>query len=385
MSSSHPYSSQARPRSPFYLPLFSSSSNSSRPAQDAAHPALYTFLAPLFLRKSRFSIILSILVVSLVLYFVLLGDTTALTSRLGLHQPTLSGLEKGILVGDVQEARGGGRSRRPEEPNVALPIREEPHPNPHIPLPEETVFDNPWPDDPDIVKHWLNDERLASVPFEPPDWSTLLDKQAPGKLLNRLPKSEMVHWKDFWRPRGYKAAKLVEDTSPSTWPKIQKQGSFEESAHDIKIRQARREWVRRAFMHAWTGYKSKAWGYDEIKPISGKSSNPFNAWGATIVDSLSTLLVMNLTDEYSLARTHVRQIDFTTVLGERSAYGAKGQDGKEVPVFETIIRYLGGLISAYDLTDGKDLLMLERAEELAGWLMGAFEWAKFSILYGVPG
>lgn len=107
------------------------------------------------------------------------------------------------------------------------------------------------------------------------------------------------------------------------------------------------------------------------KPISGFEANAFNAWGATIVDSLSTLLVMNLTREYSLARTHVRLIDFKVVLGERSAYGTK-EKGATVPVFESIIRYLGGMLSAYDLSGG-DVLMLERAEELAGWLMGAFE------------
>ena len=114
--------------------------------------------------------------------------------------------------------------------------------------------------------------------------------------------------------------------------------------------------------------------------MSGLVANAFNAWGATIVDSLSTLLVMNLTREYSFARTHVRQIDFTAVQGERSAYGAK-ETGATVPVFESIIRYLGGLISAYDLSGG-DQLMLERAEDLAGWLLGAFECVvSFNIVH----
>jgi mannosyl-oligosaccharide alpha-1,2-mannosidase len=109
------------------------------------------------------------------------------------------------------------------------------------------------------------------------------------------------------------------------------------------------------------------------KPISGLAKNPLNGWGATIVDSLSTLLLMNLTSEYSLARTHVRQIDFTLVQNEQSLYNKDGEP-TNVPVFETIIRYLGGLISAYDLTGGTDELMLERAKELADWLMGAFEY-----------
>jgi mannosyl-oligosaccharide alpha-1,2-mannosidase len=38
-----------------------------------------------------------------------------------------------------------------------------------------------------------------------------------------------------------------------------------------------------------------------------------------------------------------------------------------IPLFETTIRYLGGLISAYDLSG--DPLMLQRAIELGDWLL----------------
>lgn len=50
-----------------------------------------------------------------------------------------------------------------------------------------------------------------------------------------------------------------------------------------------------AFKHAWKGYESMAWGHDNVKPIS----NTFYDWyhlGVTIVDSLDTLYIMNLTD-----------------------------------------------------------------------------------------
>lgn len=36
-----------------------------------------------------------------------------------------------------------------------------------------------------------------------------------------------------------------------------------------------------------------------------------SGWGATIVDNLDTLLIMNLSHEYNLAREHVSQIDFS--------------------------------------------------------------------------
>lgn len=42
---------------------------------------------------------------------------------------------------------------------------------------------------------------------------------------------------------------------------------------------------------------------------------------------------------------------------------------RSIPVFETTIRYLGGLLSAYDLSG--DPLMLERATELGDWILPA--------------
>ncbi|PWN88406.1 seven-hairpin glycosidase [Acaromyces ingoldii] len=135
-----------------------------------------------------------------------------------------------------------------------------------------------------------------------------------------------------------------------------------------KVLQERQRLVRNAFLHAWQGYKRLAWGHDELKPVTEVPHDNFNGWGATIVDALDTLLVMELPGEYDLARQHVRDIDFHLVGGERSAYGFS--DGK-IPVFETAIRYLGGFLSAYDLSG--DVLMRDRAEELAQLIMPAFD------------
>ncbi|KAN0059600.1 hypothetical protein ACQY0O_008167 [Thecaphora frezii] len=139
----------------------------------------------------------------------------------------------------------------------------------------------------------------------------------------------------------------------------------------IKYRQ---RLVRNAFLHAWEGYKMYAWGHDELRPVIKMAQDNFNGWGATIVDALDTLLVMDLPDQYDLARQHVHDIDFTLVAGERSVYGMS--DGR-IPVFETAIRYLGGFLSAYDLSG--DVLMRDRAEELAQLIMPAFDTAT-----GVP-
>ncbi|PWN27314.1 seven-hairpin glycosidase, partial [Jaminaea rosea] len=129
----------------------------------------------------------------------------------------------------------------------------------------------------------------------------------------------------------------------------------------------RQRLVKNAFLHSWEGYKRIAWGHDELRPVSEEAQDPFNGWGATIVDALDTLLVMDLPKEYNYAREHVRDIDFWYLGGERSAYGRN--DGR-VPVFETAIRYLGGFLSAYDLSG--DELMKDRAEELAQLILPAF-------------
>ncbi|WFD01223.1 mannosyl-oligosaccharide 1,2-alpha-mannosidase [Malassezia yamatoensis] len=150
-------------------------------------------------------------------------------------------------------------------------------------------------------------------------------------------------------------------------------GQANDRGRDAMIAE-RQRMVRSAFIRSWQAYKQYAWGADEIRPITMQPNNNFNGWGATIVDALDTLLVLDLHEEYNLARRHVYDIDFHYVGGERSAYNS--HDGR-VPVFETAIRYLGGFLAAYDLT--KDALMLDRAEELAQLILPAFD-----TLTGLP-
>ncbi|EGG01630.1 uncharacterized protein MELLADRAFT_66926 [Melampsora larici-populina 98AG31] len=42
-----------------------------------------------------------------------------------------------------------------------------------------------------------------------------------------------------------------------------------ETREEESIRNKRKEWVKNAFLVVWEGYKAKAWGHDELKPISG--------------------------------------------------------------------------------------------------------------------
>lgn len=230
----------------------------------------------------------------------------------------------------------------------------------------------PPPTPPPLPSDWMD----VLAPYTHAPWSQALNgsRTTPEAALH--PESQPVEpdWRALpwgaWRPP------LSNWSAPRTpLPRVQYpfadastySGERANPTRDALL-QERQQLVKNAFVHAWQGYKTYAWGADEVRPISQMPSNDFNGWGATIIDALDTLLVMGLHDEYALAREHVHDVDFLVVTGERSAYGAA--DGR-VPVFETAIRYLGGLLSAYDLTG--DELMRERAEELAQLLLPAFD------------
>ncbi|KAF8929460.1 mannosyl-oligosaccharide alpha-1,2-mannosidase [Dissophora ornata] len=128
----------------------------------------------------------------------------------------------------------------------------------------------------------------------------------------------------------------------------------------------RKNKVKDAFLHSWNAYKRDAWGKDEYHPISKYGSNMIRkGQGFTIVDSLDTILLMGLDDEFQEAKAWVRdELDFD-------------QDG-EVNLFETTIRVLGGLLSTYDQSNN-DPIFLDKAMDLADRLMGGFDTAS-----GIP-
>jgi len=145
-----------------------------------------------------------------------------------------------------------------------------------------------------------------------------------------------------------------------TLPKVQYDFG-QESASKKADRVRQQTTIRESFKHAWAGYKNYSLPHDELKPVSKSSGDPFNGWGATLIDSLDTLWIMGLKDEFAEAVGWVKQIDFKTSAR------------KDIPLFETTIRYLGGLIAAYDLSSGKYPVLLDKAVELADIMMGAFD------------
>ncbi|RCH97021.1 hypothetical protein CU097_010436 [Rhizopus azygosporus] len=120
----------------------------------------------------------------------------------------------------------------------------------------------------------------------------------------------------------------------------------------------KQSYIKDAFIFSWDGYRNHSWGFDENRPVSNGPRNTRNGWGATIVDSLDTLYIMGLKKEFDEAKEFVRNINWT--LAE-----------EPVQLFETVIRYVGGLLSAYDLSN--DLVFVEKAVELTELLIPAFD------------
>lgn len=125
----------------------------------------------------------------------------------------------------------------------------------------------------------------------------------------------------------------------------------------------RQDAVVAAFKHAWKGYKTFAWGHDMLKPLS-KSYHDWFSLGLTIVDALDTMIIMNLEENYLEARDWVnKSLSFT--------------NKKDVNLFEVTIRVLGGLLSAYHLSN--DIMFLKKATDLGTRLLPCFK-----TLSGVP-
>ncbi|RWS31269.1 alpha 1:2 mannosidase precursor-like protein [Leptotrombidium deliense] len=132
---------------------------------------------------------------------------------------------------------------------------------------------------------------------------------------------------------------------------------------------SKRDTVREMMKHAWSNYVKYAWGHNELKPISrkGHSAGIFGntQLGATIVDALDTLYIMGLKDEFNAGRKWIAEnLDFSDISAD-------------VSVFETNIRFIGGLLSCYALTN--DALFLEKSEHIAKKLLPAF-----NTLTGIP-
>ncbi|KAK4154304.1 glycosyl hydrolase family 47-domain-containing protein [Chaetomidium leptoderma] len=280
------------------------------------------------------------------------------------------------------EHQGGGQPQKSQHkpPPPTYPDshgRPVPDPEPTIRIPQLKTADG--------VKGGYGLPTNAALPPKPA--ATVPDRKPPSNhdeyqnhgenagMQVDAPTPTTVHWQKpyEWFPVPEESLIMLPTGKPKSIPAVQ--FAFgEESPAAKEKRELRLAKVKVEAQRAWSGYKEFAWTHDELMPVSNKSKDPFCGWAATLVDSLDTLWLMGLKDEFDDAVKAVKEIDFTTTPYR-----------EDIPVFETIIRYLGGLIAAYDVTgahNGKYRVLLDKALELAEILMSVFDTPnRLPILY----
>ncbi|KAI5464244.1 glycoside hydrolase [Mariannaea sp. PMI_226] len=167
---------------------------------------------------------------------------------------------------------------------------------------------------------------------------------------------------DIWRTIATDFPPTSIQTLPTgtarSFPKVQ--ASFAPETNSARqVRQSRQDAVRRTFLKSWTSYRENAWGWDELKPLSGERRNPFGGWAASLIDALDTLWIMDFKAEFAEAVDAIEVIDFSKT------------ELQEINTFETTIRHLGALLSAFDLS--QDHRLLKKAVQVGNMLYKAFD------------
>ncbi|USW55058.1 Putative glycoside hydrolase family 47, six-hairpin glycosidase-like superfamily [Septoria linicola] len=153
-------------------------------------------------------------------------------------------------------------------------------------------------------------------------------------------------------------------STPTSYPK--NGGESSEEANQ------RANAVKEAFEFSWAGYYEYAFPNDELYPVTNGFGNSRNGWGASAADALSTALIMGEKEIVNQILDYVPSINW-----------AVSSEDSVVSLFETTIRYLGGLLSGYDLLSGpladlaeddsKVASLLDQAQNLANNLSFAFD------------
>lgn len=311
------------------------------------------------LRRYRSLLLISLIAIVVLFHFYSFGDTGSSFSVekfRGGHMTTIpqssSQYEQQSVVGAPDEA---------PIPPPAIPPIEKPTPRPEVPTKEDKS--EPEPGDPaDTPKSKPTEEKPADIPKLTSDKlpHQLAQKNRPYTTGDNADLA-VEHW--VKSPENFPVPEEQIFPLPKKYKELpQIQASFaKELGSKRKVRLERQKAIKDAMVHAWKGYRENAWLHDELLPVTGYYRDPFAGWGATLVDALDTLWIMGLEKEFLEAVEAVGQIDFTTTRMLK------------IPVFETVIRYLGGLIGAYDVSGGKHQILLDKAIELGDMLYGVFD------------
>lgn len=119
------------------------------------------------------------------------------------------------------------------------------------------------------------------------------------------------------------------------------------SSRSVSETERRRQFIVNITKEAWSAYERFAWGQEALQPLSQNSdrNNKLPANGETIIQSITSLWLMGLKEEYRRARNWIDE---------------------EMNITRVKLENIGSLISAYSLTG--DEMFKERAKEVADYL-----------------
>ena len=139
--------------------------------------------------------------------------------------------------------------------------------------------------------------------------------------------------------------------------------------------EVRAQLVIEQFRYAWDGYYEYAYPHDDLLPLNNTFTDSRNGWGLLMFDALDTAIIMEQTDIIEIILNYVPSVDFTMNQ-------AAPPNPEWTSLFETNIRYIGGMLASYDLlkgpfahlgfSDDKVDVLLTQAKSLADTLKFAF-------------
>lgn len=241
-------------------------------------------------------------------------------------------------------------------PNILDPPREfldNEHPNPTVSLfaSEEAKVDR---------KDGLNERVESQTVIEPLDRLDMEDNET--RLGPAVPATSAYDESHRQSTEKYPVESLKALPTGKPIKFVPLQFNFPTESSDARtIRLERRGAIKASFKHTWESYKTYAWMKDELSPVEAGYLTSFCGWAATLIDSLDTLWIMGMTDEFIEAVASLDQIGFSV------------SESNVLSLFETTIRYLGGLLGSYDLSNKRYPILLKKATELGEMLYRAFD------------
>jgi len=267
------------------------------------------------------------------------------------HERDSRGAAESYSLGVRKDEVGSGRTVRPTRgPMTHLLHGGSPCENGHA---RETEVELVCGVDSTLALIWISEERPCQY------HARVASKEAclPGEVATLLPPVDTsVRGGAQWADTAV-VARVKGGTAPGPAPAPSQYANLPAGGSEAAAEKAAA--VVEAFRHSWGGYKEFAWGKDEFQPIGRKAKPDWIGLGLTIVDALSTMWLMEMTEEF----------DAAVVWIEENLSTAHALP-KAVSFFETTIRCLGGLLSAHELS-GKPVL-LAKALDVGEALSRAF-------------